>query len=716
MEEARNAYDRGLLHLEKGELSQTIREWKQYVESHPVDAKTRTIRSYITLLVREEARQDAKEAVTQERALVKGPFDENTLAIMPFNDTGFTQHFGKAIHAMVISDLTNVPGLNIVERTRLQALLAEIELGGTGLVEEGTAVRAGRLLGAGVIATGTVFEDGQRTPRYQITTSLAKTETGQQMGYQEAAGVRNDWFILQKEIVFEILKDLGVSPIPAAVKKIHTKNWEAYVLFAKGLDFLDQGNFSDARHAFETALTLDVGFDLTREALQATPSKQMSVSEILSHAKDSRIEQKTRHNFTEALTQGTPRLNIRYRFERVEQDSFRRDALASTIRTRLGYLTGAYFDFQAYVEMEDTRTLLKDKYNTPDSAPHGPKNPDRPVVFDPEFTELNQLWLDHSLPFDTRVRLGRQKIVLDDARFIGNAGWAQNEQTFDAVTVQNKGLSNLNIFYGYLIKVNSVSGESGKHAGPFKKGEMFACTGCHGSPRMMIDDHMKSHILNVSKEFVNNVPGLGSLWLKLAGYAYILDFDTGIEPETLGLFVDGISQVSSDFSLLYHLQYASQKDHVERMKIDPETEYYRIEFGGQLSQFSLKAGYEVMTSDKDMWAFQTPLAWGYNNENKYLNIPRTLNGWARKFEWIPVTGLQDLFVSVEASLAGIRLRGEYHDFSAESTDTEYGTETDVMALKQFGKLFTVGLMYADYRAESFSDDTKKAMIFGELSF
>ncbi len=671
--------------------------------------------------MREEARQDAKKAISQERSLVKGPFDKDTLAVMPFKDLGSTHQFGKAIQAMVISDLSNVPSLHIVERIRLQALLSEMKLGMAGLVEAGTAARVGQLVGAGVITTGTVFEDGLNTTRYQITTSLSQTESGQQIGYQEATGVRNDWFILEKEIVFEILKDLGISPIPATVRKIHTKNWESYVQFAKGLDFIDQGKFDEARRAFQTALTHDVGFDLARDALQETPSMQLSVSEILSRAKVKRVEQKASQNFTEALTQGKPSLKVRYRYEWVDQDGFSRDADASTIRTRLGYLTGTYFGFQAFIEMEDTRTLFSDKYNTPRGSPHGPKNPDRPVVFDPEFTELNQLWLDYSLPFNSRVRLGRQKIILDDARFIGNAGWAQNEQTFDAITLQNKGLSNISIFYGYLTKVNTILGGIEKYPhGELAHSEIglehHVCTTCHDPPK--VDNHMNSHIINVSKEWLEDFPFLGHTWIKLAGYGYIIKFDKGMKPKTFGLFVEGNSQITRQAKLLYHLQYASQKDHVKRMmNIKPDTEYYRLELGSQFTPFTVKAGYEKMTSsDNGMWAFQTPLAWGYNNENRYINMPHTFNGWTHKFEWIPGNGLEDLFVSLETTIDGVRLRGEYHDFSAERHGRTYGTETDLMAIKQISKLFTVGLIYVDYRAEDFSDDTKKFILFGELSF
>ena len=71
--------------------------------------------------------------------------------------------------------------------------------------------------------------------------------------------------------------------------------------------------------------------------------------------------------------------------------------------------------------------------------------PPYPVVADPESYEINRLQLTNTSIIDTTITLGRQRIVLDDHRFVGNVGWRQNEQTFDALRVVNKHIPNLTI-------------------------------------------------------------------------------------------------------------------------------------------------------------------------------------------------------------------------------------------------------------------------------
>jgi hypothetical protein len=56
-----------------------------------------------------------------------------------------------------------------------------------------------------------------------------------------------------------------------------------------------------------------------------------------------------------------------------------------------------------------------------------------PIVADPGNGELNRLQLQYRGINNAIVTLGRQRITIDDQRFVGNSGWRQNEQTFDAV-------------------------------------------------------------------------------------------------------------------------------------------------------------------------------------------------------------------------------------------------------------------------------------------
>jgi hypothetical protein len=81
-----------------------------------------------------------------------------------------------------------------------------------------------------------------------------------------------------------------------------------------------------------------------------------------------------------------------------------------------------------------------------------------PVVADPEAYEFNRVQLTNTSIPGTTLTLGRQRIGLDDQRFIGGSAWRQNEQTFDAFRIVNKSITNLTLDAAYLNQVNRVYG------------------------------------------------------------------------------------------------------------------------------------------------------------------------------------------------------------------------------------------------------------------
>ena len=82
-----------------------------------------------------------------------------------------------------------------------------------------------------------------------------------------------------------------------------------------------------------------------------------------------------------------------------------------------------------------------------------------PVVADPEAYEINRFQLTNTSLPGTTLTLGRQRIVLDDQRFVGAVGWRQNEQTFDALRMVNRSVANLVLDATYLNRVNRVFGD-----------------------------------------------------------------------------------------------------------------------------------------------------------------------------------------------------------------------------------------------------------------
>ena len=158
-----------------------------------------------------------------------------------------------------------------------------------------------------------------------------------------------------------------------------------------------------------------------------------------------------------AITSGEATLGLRYRYEFVDQDSFSDNANASTLRLRLNYTTGEWNDWTGLVEFDQVMEVLLDDFNS-GAGSSSPSRDRFPVVADPSGSDLNQLYLQFAPDEDWRTRLGRQRINLDDQRFVGGVGWRQNEQTYDGASVQYKGFEDTTIFYSYVGNVNRIFG------------------------------------------------------------------------------------------------------------------------------------------------------------------------------------------------------------------------------------------------------------------
>ena len=371
-------------------------------------------------------------------------------------------------------------------------------------------------------------------------------------------------------------------------------------------------------------------------------------------------------SLADAFKQGEVGFDLRYRFETVDQDSFIEDAKASTLRARLNYKTADYEGLSFLVEFDYVAEAFMDDYDA--GSGNTPNRGQYPVVADPSGPDLNQAFLQYQSG-ESQFRAGRQRIVFDNARFIGDVGWRQNPQTYDAFSFHTDTNAGIQLDLAYVLNANRIFGDD-----------------------VPAGDHRQdTFLINASKNF----EGAG----KLSGYLYSIDNEdsASFSTETLGARYTG-SVKSAEHAFGYTFEYARQKDKANN-PVSFEADYYRVDLSANLGAATLYGGIESLQGDHLAAgkAFRTPLA-----------TLHAFNGWADMFLSTPNAGLDDIFIGVKGKAGAWSWDLLYHDFSAQSGPGDFGSELDASLSRKikedYGLLFKTARFDSDNSA--YSDTTK----------
>ena len=350
----------------------------------------------------------------------------------------------------------------------------------------------------------------------------------------------------------------------------------------------------------------------------------------------------------------TPILEARLRYETVDQDGFAEDADALTARLRFGFETPTYNGFSFLADGEMIVPLVDD-YN---STTNG--HTQFPVVADPDGLELNRAHLTYSSDMGKAV-IGRQRIILDNARFVGNVGWRQNEQTYDAALGSLTIVPDLTVTYAYVDKVQRIFGNESA-VGEFDS---------------------ESHLVNAK---YTGIPGLA-----VSGYGYYVDLEEAPAASTQTYGVRAVYRFKpvNDVNVALTGEFANQADYGDNPG-DVDLNYYLISAGLKTNGFDASAAYEVLEGDGSA-GFSTPLA-----------TLHKFQGWADVFLGTPATGIEDMYGRLGYTSGAVgpfkKIIGAviYHDFEAEQTGAPLGDEIDVLLKAVVNKKLSVTAKYASY--------------------
>jgi hypothetical protein len=376
-----------------------------------------------------------------------------------------------------------------------------------------------------------------------------------------------------------------------------------------------------------------------------------------------------------------PLLDLRLRYENVDQDGLPRNANAWTLRARAGAEIVAG-DWSLLTEGEATAPL-REEY---DSGLNGKTS--YPIVADPPNGELNRLQLQYRGLPKTIVTAGRQRINLDDQRFIGSVGWRQNEQTFDALRIEFSGIESVKADLTYAWSNRTIWGIDGKAA------RQQAVSG----------DNLFANLAWTSS--------VGTL----TGFAYLIDQDEAAvqglrqSSQTYGIRLVGSRALSRSAKLNYAASYARQSDY-HRNPSDYAADYWLIDVGLDLGALKLGAGLEVLGADDGvpLTSFQTPLA-----------TLHKFQGWADRFLTTPPNGVRDFYASAAygwkkmAGLDSIAAQIVYHRFDSDRLDIAYGEEWNAQLSAKRGSWAATAKLAA-YDADALASDTRKLWLQVEWS-
>ncbi len=223
------------------------------------------------LVVTKDAKEWAKEVISQEKQLGRLARGHRTVGVLPFvQATGDPKYLPlqKGLAVMIATDLSKVKGLTVVDRVKVQALIQELALSESGLVQEQTGPRLGKLLQAKWIVGG---QYGVGKGSMDMDSKLVEVVSTELLEEIQAQGDMNKIFALEKEIVNGIIKTLGIELTTEERKAIEapfTSSFDAFMAFSRGLDASDKGDYKKAYKEYKKALRSDPNFVLAMDAIK----------------------------------------------------------------------------------------------------------------------------------------------------------------------------------------------------------------------------------------------------------------------------------------------------------------------------------------------------------------------------------------------------------------------------------------------------------------
>ena len=331
---------------------------------------------------------------------------------------------------------------------------------------------------------------------------------------------------------------------------------------------------------------------------------------------------------------GSVWLELRPRWNHIEESNLPEAAEGGTVRVLAGWRSGPWNGLRVAIEGIHANHWGEKRFNDdPADIPISPY----PLLPDPRHTGVNRAYVE-VIGIDGLVaRLGRQRVALDNQRWLSDNDFRQIPQLFDGASLEYSGLPATRLTAGYYGQVRSTSGET---------------------------DDLRLAVLNAAW---NPMPDHA-----LGAFAYFHDQPntapfTGLADESYrvyGVRAEGVAARWGAVELPYVVEAARQRPYAGGdARIDAR--YWRVGAGLATAQWTLRGDYEVRGSNDGAYGLQIPLTDFY-----------AFNGWTLKWFSAPREGLRDGWLTARWAIGPVTLYGEAHRFDSDFGDLDFGRELD----------------------------------------
>lgn len=253
----------GLTSEKLGKPETALRFYEKFEEVPETSPVRKKMRGRMLVVKRQQTLADVRGLAASEDTLGDARTSDRIIAVYPLSLTGGDNRYdylGRGLSEMLTTDLANVGSITLVERIRLQSLIDEMELGENSFIDPSSRPRPGRLLGAGRLIGGTFAVTGSQL---DLDVAVVTVDDATIPASEAITDDLNNILRLEKELVFALIDELGISLTPdeqRRIEEIPTQDLQAFLAFSLGVEAEDSGDLAAAGGFYREAASIDPSF------------------------------------------------------------------------------------------------------------------------------------------------------------------------------------------------------------------------------------------------------------------------------------------------------------------------------------------------------------------------------------------------------------------------------------------------------------------------